>query len=306
VACDAPGFLIGKQEVDGLSRETILPIKEHHHPMTPDKRKLGLSSYSYHLAGGIHPAHSAFGREGIAWVFERVRELKLDGIQLESWEVDEAVVKPLIEENGLYLEIAMALLERESLIDHLERAKRLGARVVRAFLSWDPLAWKRFDQDRPRLMALLEDAAQLAEQYRIPLAIENHSDYAAWQIAMLMGDLGSHLVGICFDSGNTPSSLEEPVQAARAAAPYVLQTHLRDCKLVHADYGLRYEGVALGEGDVDLAEVVRILQGESPAEAFSIESAVRSNPGWSIEENLRAEEEGVRRSVDYARTRLGL
>ncbi len=135
-------------------------------------------------------------------------------------------------------------------------------------------------------MKKLADAALLAEQAGIPLTLENHSDYAAWPIAEMCADLKTKWIGICFDSGNPPSSLEDPVDAARVCAPFVIQTHLRDYKLVHEDYGMVYQGVALGDGDVDLVEITKILRNDSPITVFSVESAVRADPkrtpreGW--------------------------
>lgn len=269
------------------------------------KTQLGIFSYSYHLATVRRMAAGVSKAEQSAWLVERVNELELDGLQLHTNEWDDGTLRNFLAPGGRYLELATGTWDRESLDDCFVRAKRLGARGVRAILVHDPLAWRRFDEDQPALMRKLEEAAALAEERQMRLGVENHSDYAAWQIARLVGDLKSPYVGMCFDSGNPPSSLEDSVDAAKAAAPYVIQTHLRDFDLVHTDYGLRYEGVPLGDGIVDVKEVVRVLRNESPIDAFSIESAVRADPAKSMEENLQYEAEGARRSVDYARSELG-
>lgn len=269
------------------------------------KPKLGLSSYSYHLTMGIQGTLTEGVKPDVAWVLDRVSELQLDGLQLEYHELGHDVVSSYLQRTGKYLEIAMATWTREELQERLSACAQLGVKSLRAFLSFDPLVWKRFDADRAGLMKHLEEAATLAEAAGVPLALENHSDYAAWQIAALLKDLRSKWVGICFDSGNPPSSLEDPVDAAKAAAPYVIATHLRDYKVVHADFGICYEGVALGSGDVDVAEVTRILRNESPAVAYSVESAVREDPAISFEEVLRYEQDSVVRSVEFARTTLG-
>ena len=268
--------------------------------------KIGLASYSYHLTITNRRKEGVSKATTIAWILDKVKDLHLDGIQIGYSELDEAVVKSFIDREGIYLELAMGTWDKKSLTERMEIAVRMGARSLRAFLSFDPLAWKRYDQEKPSLMKKLEEAAAIAEQFKLPLAIENHSDYAAWQIAELVGNIKSKYLGICFDSGNTPSSFEDPVEAAKAVAPYTIQTHLRDFKLVHADYGLRYEGVPLGDGIVDLPEILRTLKNNGPVEALSIESAVRADPRRSVEENLNYENEGVYRSIDYARTRLGL
>jgi len=271
-----------------------------------NKYKLGLMSYSYHLMITDRVKKGVRKAKTIAWILDKVKDLHLDGVQIGLSELDEAVVKSFVDREGLYLELSSGTWNKKSLTEKMELATRMGARSLRAFLIFDPLAWKRYDEEKPALLKKLEEAATIAEQFKIPLAIENHADYAAWQIAELVGTIKSQYLGICFDSGNTPSSYEDPVEAAKVVAPYTIQTHLRDFKPVHTDYGLRYEGVPLGDGIVDAPEMVRILKNDSPLEAFTIESAVRANPRKSLEENLRYENEGVYRSVEYARTKLGL
>jgi len=272
------------------------------------KPKLGLTSYSYHLAASTYLKESHYGREGVSWLLDQVKALDLDGVQLGGGEVDIAQITEFRTggDRERYLEVAMGTWTDEELRQWLGVSRDAGARGLRAMLSYEPLAWTHFEEDRAMLMRHLEKAATMAEEFGVPLALENHSDYAAWQIAELLRDLQSPHVGVCFDSGNPPSSFEHPVDAARSVAPFVYQTHLRDFKIVHADYGIRYEGVPLGQGVVDVEEVVRILRAESPAEAFSVESAVRADPRKSAEENLQYEEEGARQSIEFARTRLGL
>ncbi|MBN2296458.1 MAG: sugar phosphate isomerase/epimerase [Pirellulales bacterium] len=271
-----------------------------------NKSKIGLASYSYHLMITDRVKKGISKAETIAWILDKVKDLHLDGVQIGYSELDEAVVKSFIDREGVYLELAMGTWNKKSLTKRMEIAVRMGARSLRAFLIFDPLAWKRYDKEKPSLMKKLEEAAAIAEHFKVPLAIENHSDYAAWQIAELVGNIKSKYLGICFDSGNPPSSYEDPVEAAKVVAPYTIQTHLRDFKIVHTDYGLRYEGVPLGDGIVDAPEIVRILKNNGPVEVLSIESAVRANPSKSVEENLRYEDEGVYRSIEYARTKLGL
>lgn len=269
-----------------------------------NKTRLGIFSYSYHNACIARGADAPADR--CRWLLGYADSLGMDGVQLGFSECDEAVLGTYLGNGERYLEVAMGTWEGDALRNDLAMAARLSARVLRVCLGMDPLIYKRFDEDRPQLMKKLEAAAVLAEEFGVPVAVENHSDYAAWQIAQLVGDLKTPHVGICFDSGNPPSSLEESVDAARAVAPYAMATHLRDFQLIHADYGLRYEGVPLGDGVVDVPEVVRILRGEGSLDTFTLESAVRADPAKSLEDNLAYEEEGARRSVAYAREVLGL
>ncbi|NLE44194.1 MAG: sugar phosphate isomerase/epimerase [Chloroflexi bacterium] len=97
--------------------------------------------------------------------------------------------------------------------------------------------------------------ARLCSNYGIAVAYENALETDAAEILRIVR-LGDEWVGANLDTGNLASQGGDPVQAVRELGPRIMHVHLKDVPEVGS-----HDCVALGEGIVDVAGVIRELRG---------------------------------------------
>jgi sugar phosphate isomerase/epimerase len=156
--------------------------------------------------------------------------------------------------------------------ENFERAIRagaeLGAPVVR--YACGPFRLWQKPVEPAALTAMLRDAAPTAEELGIALAIENHQDYTATELSGILADVDSPGVGVCLDTGNSIALLEDPLETARALAPFARQMHLKEYVVIAAPGGFDLVGVPLGEGVVDNPGVLEIVREAVPADTLYV------------------------------------
>ncbi len=135
------------------------------------------------------------------------------------------------------------------------------------------LAGRRYDQFESvatfqrsfeRLKSNVSLAVPMLEKNRIRLAIENHGDWRATELADWLDRLGCEYVGVCFDFGDSVALCEDPMHTLRTLAPYIFMCHLKDVAVDTYEEGFRVSEVPLGEGMLDLKEMVRVLRAKDP------------------------------------------
>ena len=186
------------------------------------------------------------------------------------------------EELGMYLEI-QTFLPREdpAVFEHAVRiAKEAGAtslRVVcllgRRYEMFDKLAdWNTAVDGFHRQIRV---AVPIVEKYKMPLGIENHKDWLVDQQVALIKQYNSEYLGVCLDTGNNLSLLDDPIETVEKLAPYTFNTHLKDMAMQEYDHGLLLSEVALGEGMLDMKRIVDIIRRAKPNVHFSLEMITR-------------------------------
>jgi len=101
--------------------------------------------------------------------------------------------------------------------------------------------------------------------------LETHADCTTTELIRVVEELGADVQGICLDVGNTFRQLEDPVEAARRAAPYTHITHTKDAILFFTERGLAWQTRPCGEGAIDWSVVLPILAEHKPDLTLSIE-----------------------------------
>ncbi len=274
--------------------------------------QLGVDSYSFHLRLGKHNDFKPTEPADTRWFLEKAVELGFDGFQLDPAHVestDESYlirVRDFAKEHGLYVEFGSLGVDPIRLIGDLKAARFVGAPVLRTFLGYDPRLPKA---ERERRLAQAEQnlrqVTPYCEQFGVRIAIENHVDVMIKELKELIWMVGSDWVGACLDTTNNLFLGEDPLYAAKELAPYVFATHLKDCQVEPGLAPQMVEPLALGQGNVPLADIVTIIQEGSGLDRFTIE--VPTEVGEAAEaELLEAEEEKVRQSALYARDVLGV
>jgi len=256
------------------------------------------------------------------------------------------------EELGMYIEV-MAELPRAG-TETFERtviaAREAGALCIRtvapgprryeAFPTLD--AWKRAAADSE---AALVRALPIAEKHRMPLAVENHRDRTLEEWLELLGRYSSEYLGVCLDTGNNVALLDDPLEVVRRLTPYAVSTHVKDMGVEEYPDGFLLTEVPLGDGVLDLKQMVYVIGKARPKTKFSLEMITRDPTPvpWLTEKYwttmpsrdarelartlamvraaktrlprpgtldraalLRLEEDNVRRCLSFAREQLGL
>ena len=97
-----------------------------------------------------------------------------------------------------------------------------------------------------------------------PLCFENHGDYYVSDLVKVCQRAPG--VKIFLDTGNCYLIGEKTLPAAIEAAPFIVGGHFKD-HCVHPDPSILHfviEGAALGEGDVGLADIFRVIRRDTP------------------------------------------
>ena len=121
----------------------------------------------------------------------------------------------------------------------------------------------------------LQWAEPVAARHRLRLAIENHKDQRVSERLALLDSLSSEWIGMCVDVGNSLALLEKPLDTVRAFAPYAFTVHLKDVVARESDDGFWMADTALGEGMLDLPEMVQVLRQANPAARYYLETMTR-------------------------------
>jgi sugar phosphate isomerase/epimerase len=157
--------------------------------------------------------------------------------------------------------------------------KEVGATAMHAAMTnrryedFDSFApWKQmFDRNQKQIEAILP----ILEKYKIPMAIENHKGWRSPEQAAWMKRVGSEYVGVCLDFGNNVSLCEHPMDTLNNLLPYTVFAHIKDMAVQEYEEGFLLSEVALGDGFLDLKQMVQILRKKNPNMIFDLEMITR-------------------------------
>lgn len=217
---------------------------------------------------------------------EFCRERGADGIQLSLGKSVDAArkLRAAAKRHRMYVEGSIrppkdkADLERFDV--EIATAKEAGALVVRTVM----LGGRRYETFRTAKeyaafaessLASLRLAAPVVARHQVTLAVENHKDYRTDELIDVMKAISSEYVGVCVDTGNSIALLERPSETAAALAPWAASCHLKDMGVESSDDGFLLSEVPLGDGFLDLKEIVGALRKARPSIRFNLEMITR-------------------------------
>ncbi len=190
---------------------------------------------------------------------------------------DEGFLRDLAQrahERGLYIEWAggehipfdTMTWQRKDLVPinttAASQAAALGATVVRS-CSGGLMRWR--DDSPPTEVLLRETATALKTQasifrdHNVVLAIELHFEFTTFELMRLFEMCGAEpggWLGICLDTMNPLTMLEDPVSAVDRILPWVVAVHAKDGALILNDEGLVSFPVECGTGLVDFDRIL--------------------------------------------------
>ena len=119
---------------------------------------------------------------------------------------------------------------------------------------------------------------KFVKEYDIKAAIHNHGpsdkNFQTPQSALDVIKGSDPRLGLCMDIGHTMRSGVDPVEAAKAAGPRLLDMHTKDVKLVSEG---KWDSVDVGEGDIKIAALFRYLDKTHYAGCCNLEYEVKTD-----------------------------
>jgi sugar phosphate isomerase/epimerase len=272
--------------------------------------KLGISMWSY---------YRAWKNEGldIPGFIRTVKELGADGVELLDffWKDSDAEmpgVEDALAETGLPVGVysvannfvAADPIARQEQVGRItggvDMARRFGAKVVRVFAG-NAIEGVSFEDAFGWIVEGLSSAAAYAASHDVTLALENHGLLAGRsdQVKDLLAAVNNSALRANPDTGNFLLVHQAPHEAIGQLAAQAAMVHFKDFLQVPEDYagsaylsldGLKFKGVALGDGDVALQDCVSELRSGGFNGWLNIEYEGEEDPATAMP-----------RSVAYAR-----
>jgi sugar phosphate isomerase/epimerase len=243
--------------------------------------KLGIDSYCYHrYFGEAYPGLQRDpGKRMTVWDFlKRACKHGVAGVSIEACflpKLDDAFLAKLrdtLDEygfdrvwawghpNGLCSGTDRAAAK--DLARNLAFAKRIGAgvmRIVGGSRRTRPESWA---VHKRQLVKMLKPLIGPARDHGVVMAMENHIDLLADEMAEIITTINSPWLGVCLDTANNLRLFEDPVVVARTLAPFARATHVKDLGVRRGnprEFSF-WPSVPLGDGLVDIPEVIRLLK----------------------------------------------
>jgi sugar phosphate isomerase/epimerase len=166
---------------------------------------------------------------------------------------------------------------REDNREMLRQAVALGARIVRS-CSGGLMRWQ---DDAPPTETLLRETAEalraqaaMWQDAGVTLAIETHFEFTSFELLRLLdmceAPPGGWL-GVCLDTMNLLTMLEEPVAATRRLLPWVVSTHIKDGAAALGPSGFTTFTTPIGAGVIDIPAIADLLSSLDRPVHFSVE-----------------------------------
>ncbi len=157
------------------------------------------------------------------------------------------------------------------------QASRLGTRVVRS-CSGGMMRWSATSPSTEALLELaagaLREQRSMLKDHGVVLALETHFEFTTFELLRLFEmcdtEPGEYL-GICLDTMNLLTMLEDPLAAAHRLLPWVVATHVKDGGILLRDEGIITFPCRIGTGVVDLDGIFGFLQTLPQEVTLSIE-----------------------------------
>lgn len=267
--------------------------------------KVGIDSYCYHrFLGEVYPHQNAPDKQMTMEDFiKRAKELDVDGVSLESCFFPRFDASYLSEVKGMLdeynfdrvyawghpdgLEGGKNEAAYDEMVDHIEYANAIGAKVMRVVGSSLMFRFEDHGPQIEKLSRMFTNAMKVADNYGIKLADENHIDYNADEMLELIHNVNHPNFGINFDTGNFMRVLDDPIQGMEKLARYTFSTHVKDLKInpqAAVNDWYFFSCTPVGDGMVDNLKLARLLK-DANYEGFLAMEIDTLHPDYSDDED---------------------
>lgn len=200
--------------------------------------------------------------------------------EAERREIDDRAllrIRDFAVEYGLYLEWGggqhiprdLSTWEKKDLFNHnrqaAEEAVKLGTRIVRScsggLMRWNPASLPT-QQLLDEMAIALSAQKQMLMDHQVILAIETHFEFTTFELLRVFEACGAkpgEYLGICLDTMNLLTMLEDPVLATERVLPWVVSTHIKDGGFRVSGVGFNSFPAPFGEGIIDFDRIFSLL-----------------------------------------------
>ena len=205
-------------------------------------------------------------------------------VMVNGWESDFAKqVRDKREKLDLYLEGSISMPSKKdgaSFEQTVVNAKEAGATILRTVTS----SGRRYEayhspteveEFKKKAIESIHWAEPILKKHKMKLAVENHKDWTAPELAATMKGLSSEWVGVTLDFGNSIALTEQPMDVITTLVPYVVSTHVKDMAVEEYEDGFLLSEVPLGKGVIDLDKAFALCKKQNPKVNFSLEMITR-------------------------------
>jgi len=237
--------------------------------------KVGIDNY------GLQPLNMS-PLEILKWAHEKGAEgIQFSGLSLkESQSVDRVYLNSLSDyarEKELYMEWGGAQhipLDMESWNTKeiysinkksVQEASDVGAKVVRS-CSGGLMRWDAESPDTETILSAtaraLKKQKKMFQDHGVTLAVETHFEFTTFELIKLFEMCGAEpgdWIGVCLDTMNLLTMLEEPILAVKRILPWVVSTHIKDGGLILNSEGLVSFPCGIGKGIIDFKKVISLI-----------------------------------------------
>ncbi|MCB1227213.1 MAG: sugar phosphate isomerase/epimerase [Verrucomicrobiales bacterium] len=219
-------------------------------------------------------------------LLDTAQRMGFSAVQLEvkDWDADVArQVRQTAEGYALHLEGSleppMGGRRMEDVERDLRRGREAGIEVFRTYMGWrryeQHRRWEDFEAYRRAVTEALRRVEPVARRLGVKVAVENHKDFRAEELAELLRQLSSPHLGCCLDLANNLALLEKPEETLDLLAPHLMTVHLKDMAVAATEAGFSMAEVPLGEGELDLKGLMAKCRRHAPEAGFYLEMITR-------------------------------
>lgn len=226
----------------------------------------------------------------------------VESIVRKAAEVGIAISNYAIGANFVNLDEAQFAAEIERVKKHVDVANRLGVMRMRHDVAFRPIpetGTAQFEADFDRMVRACREIADYAAQYGIVTSIENHGFYvqASERVLRLVHAVDRPNFRTTLDVGNFLCVDENSVSAVKKSIPFASMIHLKDFYVrpsyrnpgdgwFRSSSGNYLRGAVVGQGDIDMYEVIRVIKASGYDGYISIEFEGKEDCRWGTKAAL--------------------
>jgi len=268
---------------------------------------LGLSSFTYPYACGIHPTQRPEQLLTPIQLIEKAQELQVNCVQfshnmpLDSYSDEELDhIRDYAVAHGIMLENGMRCMTPERLHRYIQISDRMHIPLLRIITDG-----AGYEPTVEEITSILSDAIPFIEKTGVVLGIENHDRLQAREYADIVEQVDHPQVGLVVDSTNSLSTEETIEEVLKWMAPHCVCFHLKDytIKRSNSGIGLAIVGACAGTGRLPIPAVLDYLRKHAKRD-FSTVLESWMECCATLEETLAQEEAWAKASVAYVKSLL--
>jgi len=253
--------------------------------------RLGLDAYMLH--GSLIAKDPKHHRDFFS-MLEMLDDHGLDGVQIDPSHFpgdDKKTldrIRSIVEPKGLYVEFGMGGWDPKRMEHRIKLTSQFGGRALRTFFGGENATWAQLKEWMNYAEEPFKQIGDVAAQHNVWVAIENHGDFTGPQLRDFIERVNHPRVGACFDTGNCLWRKEDPIECAKALAPYAFSMHLKDWTMTFdAEDRPHWTENVLDTGQIPVTEVLEIVAAEQSELYVALESP--ASPGKDEKETVERE-----------------